>query len=74
MSAISHSKTHRAGSASAMPLAPLSPASNVENVAFVCGANGRIRTAPVYRHGGYGVRRYGYVRRGYGYRRGYRRW
>ena len=38
------------------------------------GPNGCIRTAPVYRYGGYGVRRYGYVRRGYGYRRGYRRW
>ena len=66
-----------AGTASALPLAPLvplSPASNVENVALVCGPNGCIRTAPVYRYGGYGVRRYGHVRRGYGYRRGYRRW
>jgi hypothetical protein len=63
-----------AGTASALPLVPLSPASNVENVALVCGPNGCIRTAPVYRYGGYGVRRYGYVRRGYGYRRGYRRW
>jgi hypothetical protein len=63
-----------AGTASAMPLAPLSPASNVESVALVCGPNGCIRTRPVYRYGGYGVRRYGYVRRGYGYRRGYRRW
>jgi hypothetical protein len=66
-----------AGTASALPLAPLvplSPASNVENVALVCGPNGCIRTAPVYRYGGYGVRRHGYVRRGYGYRRGYRRW
>jgi hypothetical protein len=61
-----------AGTASAMPLAPVS---NVESVALVCGPNGCIRTAPVYRYGGYGVRRYGYgVRRGYGYRRGYRRW
>jgi hypothetical protein len=56
-----------AGSASAMPLAPLAPASNVESVALVCGPNGCVRTRPVYRHG-YGVRRYGYVRRGY------RRW
>ena len=60
------------GTANAMPLAPLSPASNVESVAVVCGPNGCIRTRPVYRYG-YGVRRYGYVRRGY--RRGYyRRW
>jgi hypothetical protein len=68
-----------AGTASAMPLAPLSPTSNVESVALVCGPNGCIRTAPFYRgygYGyGYGVRRYGYgVRRGYGYRGGYRRW
>jgi hypothetical protein len=63
-----------AGTASAIPLAPLSPASNVESVALVCGPNGCIRTRPVYRYGGYGVRPYGYVRRGYGYRRGYRRW
>src|SRR5882672_10677918 len=62
------------GTASAMPLAPLSPTSNVESVALVCGPNGCIRTRPVYRYGSYGVRRYGYVRRGYGYRRGYRRW
>ncbi len=67
-----------AGTASAMPLAPLGQASNVESVALVCGPNGCIRTAPVYRYG-YGVRRgYGYgVRRGgyaYGYRRGVRRW
>jgi hypothetical protein len=61
-----------AGTASAMPLAPLSSTSNVESVAVVCGPNGCIRTAPVYRR--YGVRRYGYVGRGYGYRRGYRRW
>jgi hypothetical protein len=69
-----------AGTASAMPLAPLSPIANVENVAVVCGPNGCVRTAPVYRGYGYGVRRGGYaygVRRGgyaYGYRRGYRRW
>jgi hypothetical protein len=66
-----------AGTASAMPLSPLgqSPVSNVESVALVCGPNGCIRTAPVYRRYGYGVRRYGYgVRRGYGYHRGYRRW
>ncbi len=66
-----------AGMASAMPLAPLgqSQASNVESVAVVCGPNGCIRTAPVYRRYGYGVRRYGYgVRRGYAYHRGYRRW
>jgi hypothetical protein len=66
-----------AGMASAMPLAPLgqSPTSNVESVAVVCGPNGCIRTAPVYRRYGYGVRRYGYgVRRGYAYHRGYRRW
>jgi hypothetical protein len=62
-----------AGTASAMPLAPLSATSNVESVAVVCGPNGCIRTAPVYRRYGYGVRR-GYVGRGYGYRRGYRRW
>jgi hypothetical protein len=61
------------GTASAMPLAPLSPASNVEGVAVVCGPNGCIGTAPVYRRYGYGVRRYG-VRRAYGYHRGYRRW
>ena len=72
-----------AGTASAMPLAPLSPSTNVESVALVCGPNGCVRTAPVYRgYGyGYGVRRGGYaygVRRGgyaYGARRGgYRRW
>jgi hypothetical protein len=60
-----------------MPLGPLGPfqASNVESVAVVCGPRGCIRTAPVYRYGGYGVRRYGYgVRRGYAYRRGYRRY
>jgi hypothetical protein len=66
-----------AATASAMPLAPLgSQTSNVESVALVCGPNGCIRTAPVYRGYGYGVRRgYGYgVRRGgYGYRGGYRR-
>ncbi len=62
-----------AGTASAMPLAPLSPASNVESAAVVCGPNGCIRTAPVYRRYGYGVRRYG-ARRAYGYHRGYRRW
>jgi hypothetical protein len=69
-----------AATASAMPLAALgqSPISNVESVALVCGPNGCIRTAPVYRYGGYGVRRgYGYgVRRGgyaYGFRRGVRR-
>ena len=63
--------------ASAMPLAPIgqSQTSNVESVAVVCGPNGCIRTAPVYRRYGYGVRRYGYgVRRGYAYHRGYRRW
>jgi len=65
-----------AGTASAVPLAALgqSQALNVESVALVCGPNGCIRTAPVYRYGGYGVRPYGYARRGYGYRRGYRRW
>ena len=66
-----------AGMASAMPLAPLgqSPTSNVVSGAVVCGPNGCIRTAPVYRRYGYGVRRYGYgVRRGYAYHRGYRRW
>jgi hypothetical protein len=65
------------GMASAMPLAPIgqSQTSNVESVAVVCGPNGCIRTAPVYRRYGYGVRRYGYgVRRGYAYHRGYRRW
>ena len=71
-----------AETASAMPLAPLahSQASNVEDVALVCGPNGCIRTAPVYRYGGYGVRRgygYGYhggYRRAYGYHRSYRRY
>ena len=71
-----------AATASAMPLAPLgqSALANVESVALVCGPNGCIRTAPVYRGYGYGVRRGGYaygVRRGgyaYGHRRGYRRW
>ncbi len=70
-----------AETASAMPLAPFgSQTSNVENAAVVCGPNGCIRTAPVYRgYGvhryGYGVHRYGYgVRRGYAYHRGYRRW
>ncbi|MEA2894908.1 MAG: hypothetical protein QOJ84_523 [Bradyrhizobium sp.] len=70
-----------AGTASAMPVAPLglSPIANVESVALVCGPNGCIRTRPVVRYGGYGVRRgYGYgVRRGgyaYGVRRGYRRY
>jgi hypothetical protein len=67
-----------AGTASAMPLAPLSASAHVESVALVCGPNGCVRTAPVYRGYGYGVRRgYGYgVRRGgyaYGYRGGYRR-
>jgi hypothetical protein len=72
------------GMASAMPLAPFlqSQSSGAENVALVCGPNGCIRTAPVYRYGGYGVRRYGYggvrrygygVGRGYAYRRGFRR-
>jgi hypothetical protein len=64
-----------AGNAAAMPIAPLSQTSNVESVAVVCGPNGCVRTAPVYRGYGYGVRRYGYgVRRGYAYHRGYRRW
>jgi hypothetical protein len=61
--------------ASAMPLGPLGPfqASSVESVALACGPNGCIRTAPVYRR--YGVHRYGYgVRRGYAYRRGFRRY
>jgi hypothetical protein len=62
------------GTASAMPLASLGQfqASNVESVAVVCGPRGCVRTAPVYRRGAYVVRR-PYVRRGYGYRRGYRR-
>ena len=66
-----------AGTASAMPLVPLGQTSNVESVALVCGPNGCIRTAPGYRYGGYGVRRYGYgrgYRRAYGYHRGYRRY
>ena len=70
-----------AGTASAMPVAALgpSPIATVESVALVCGPNGCIRTRPVVRYGGYGVRRgYGYgVRRGgyaYGVRRGYRRY
>jgi hypothetical protein len=70
-----------AGNAAAMPIAPLSPASNVERAAVACGPNGCIRTAPVYRGYGYGVRRYGYgvhrgyaYGRGYAYHRGYRRW
>jgi UPF0288 family protein (methanogenesis marker protein 3) len=52
--------------ASAMPLAPLgqSQTLNVENAAVACGPRGCV-----------GVRRYGYgVRRGYAYRRGFRRW
>jgi hypothetical protein len=59
-----------AGTASAMPLAPFgqSQTSNVENAALICGPNGCVRTAPVYRRYGYGVRR------GYAYHRGYRRW
>jgi hypothetical protein len=72
-----------AGTASAMPVAPLgqSTLANIESVAVVCGPNGCVRTAPVYRGYGYGVRRGGYaygVRRGgyaYGARRGgHRRW
>jgi hypothetical protein len=64
-----------AGTASAMPLAPLGQfqASNVESVRLVCGPRGCVRTAPAYRRGGYIVRR-PYVRRGYGYHRGYRRY
>jgi hypothetical protein len=63
------------GTASAMPLAPLGQfqASNVESVAVVCGPRGCVRAAPVYRRGAYVVRR-PYVRRGYGYHRGYRRY
>jgi hypothetical protein len=59
-----------AETASAMPLAPFgqSQTSNVENAALICGPNGCVRTAPVYRRYGYGVRR------GYAYHRGYRRW
>lgn len=64
-----------AETASAMPLAPLGQfqASNVESVRLVCGPRGCVRTGPVYRRGGYVVRR-PYVRRGYGYHRGYRRY
>ena len=69
-----------AGAASAMPVAALAPPVAIESVAVVCGPAGCIRTAPVYRGYGYGVRRggyaYGYRRGGvaYGYRRGgYRR-
>jgi hypothetical protein len=64
-----------AGTASAMPFAPLGQfqASNVESVALVCGPRGCVRTAPAYRRGGYVIRR-PYVRRGYGYHRGYRRY
>jgi hypothetical protein len=63
------------GIASAIPLAPLGQfqPSNVESVAVVCGPRGCVRTAPVYRRGAYVVRR-PYVRRGYGYHRGYRRY
>lgn len=63
------------GAASAMPLAPLGQlqSSNVESVAVVCGPRGCVRTRPVYRRGAYVVRR-PYVRRGYGYHRGYRRY
>jgi hypothetical protein len=79
------SATLTMGFASAMPIVPFlqSPSSGVENVALVCGPRGCIRTAPIYGYGGYGVRRYGYgygvrrggygVRRGYAYRRGFRR-
>ena len=58
-----------------MPLAPLGQfqSSNVESVAVVCGPRGCVRTRPVYRRGAYVVRR-PYVRRGYGYHRGYRRY
>ena len=78
------SATLVAGTASAMPLAALgqSMVSDVENVAVACGPNGCIRTAPVYRYGGYGVHRYGYgyayrgggYRHAYGYHGGYRRY
>ena len=63
------------GTASAMPLAPLGQfqSSNVESVAVVCGPRGCVRTRPVYRRGAYVVGR-PYVRRGYGYHRGYRRY
>ena len=63
------------GTASAMPFAPLGQVqtSNVESVAVACGPRGCVRTAPVYRRGAYVVRR-PYVRRGYGYHRGYRRY
>jgi hypothetical protein len=63
------------GTGSAMPLAPLGQfqSSNVESVALVCGPRGCVRTRPVYRRGAYVVRR-PYVRRGYGYHRGYRRY
>ena len=64
-----------AGTASAMPLAPLGQfqASNVESVAVVCGVRGCVRTVPAYRRRAVVVRR-PYVRRGYGYHRGYRRY
>jgi hypothetical protein len=62
-----------AGTASAMPVAPLGTnASNVETVALVCGPRGCVRTVPAYRRGV--VVRRPYVGRGYGYRRGYRRY
>jgi hypothetical protein len=63
------------GTASAMPLASLGQFqfSNVESVAVVCGPRGCVRTRPVYRRGAYVVGR-PYVRRGYGYHRGYRRY
>jgi len=63
------------GAASAMPLAPLGQfqSSNVENVAVACGPRGCVRTRPVYRRGAIVVRR-PYVRRGYAYHRGYRRY
>lgn len=63
------------GAASALPLVPLGQfqSSNVESVAVVCGPRGCVRTRPVYRRGVYVVRR-PYVRRGYDYHRGYRRY
>ena len=67
--------TLASGIASALPVAPMGQfqPTSVENVAVVCGARGCVRTAPVYRRGAYVVRR-PYVRRGYGYHRGYRRY
>ena len=64
-----------ATSASAMPVAtmPADNVSNIEHVRWVCGPYGRCWWRPNY----YGYGAYGYAPgyyRGWGYRRGWRRW